>query len=410
MVLVRRSKPSSSFLQKKMVPKNSELQCVDGRCTSLKRSVHDRKKPLTAVWHKAVFSAVVFLLALLSAEIGLRVIAHTTPASIDGRATHFSQDLYPSTYDRDLGYVPRSHSSHQHMWGVQITLGDDGIRSNGRVRTHQVSPILAVGDSFTFGDEVGDEATWPAHLEGATGYPILNAGVFGYGLDQAILRSEQLVGKYNPSTVILSFTPADIARCEMAVYYSYKPYFEVQRNRLVLRREHMPDVLPNPSVIKRLLRSSSLAHGLFSRVLPGWWLQSFREVRAHHQGLQVACLLMERVAKMALEDRLIVVVVAQPESTVVWPYHRQDQRAREVLNCARRQGLASLNLVKEYRLLLRSDPDLHARFFNPNGVHMTSEGNAWVAERIWVKLKSDFPALFETDQQEEAVGSPGESS
>ena len=53
------------------------------------------------------------------------------------------------------------------------------------------SVILAVGDSFTFGDEVKDDETWPAHLQQLLGRRVLNAGVSGYGFDQIVLRAEK---------------------------------------------------------------------------------------------------------------------------------------------------------------------------------------------------------------------------
>ena len=43
---------------------------------------------------------------------------------------------------------------------------------------------MAVGDSFTFGDEVNDGQTWPAQLQQLTGRRVINGGVSGYGFDQ----------------------------------------------------------------------------------------------------------------------------------------------------------------------------------------------------------------------------------
>lgn len=349
----------------------------------------------TSKWGKTLFSMVPLIVLLVVSEVGLRLAGQAVSGAIDGRATQFSQEVYPSDYDRDLGYVPRPNSSHSHLWGKNITLGERGIRSNGAQRGFDGPPILAVGDSFTFGDEVADEETWPAHLETLLGRPVLNAGVFGYGLDQAVLRAESLIPQYRPSTLIISFTPADIARCEMAVYYSYKPYFEVRDNRLVIRKDHMPEALPPASGIKRMLRHSVLAHSLMSRVAPRWWLQTFREVKAHRQGLPVACLLMSRIADLAMDEGLRVLALGQPESTAVWQYDRQDALVEKVLTCAQHKGLVSLNLVREYRRILDSDPEVHQRFFNSDGVHMSDEGNAWVADEIARTIHRHFPSHFQ---------------
>jgi hypothetical protein len=64
--------------------------------------------------------------------------------------------------------------------GTTITILEDGIRSNGRGEVRDATePILAVGDSFTFGAQVSDWETWPAQLEKLTGGRVINGGVLG---------------------------------------------------------------------------------------------------------------------------------------------------------------------------------------------------------------------------------------
>ena len=79
-------------------------------------------------------------------------------------------------YDLDLGWVPRA--SGQWANGAKFSVGADGFRSNGAHTPPGDAPILAIGDSLTFGDEVGDQETWPAHLEALIDQRVLNAGVF----------------------------------------------------------------------------------------------------------------------------------------------------------------------------------------------------------------------------------------
>jgi hypothetical protein len=61
-----------------------------------------------------------------------------------------------------------------------------------------------VGDSFTFGDQVSNHETWPACLERKTGTGVANAGVFGYGGAQSVLRARLETGRRTYGLVILS--------------------------------------------------------------------------------------------------------------------------------------------------------------------------------------------------------------
>jgi hypothetical protein len=84
---------------------------------------------------------------------------------------------HPVSYDAELGWVPKS-GTQATILGTTISIFENGIRSNGNggVRD-EAEPILAVGDSYTFGDQVSDWETWPAQLERLTGRKVINGGV-----------------------------------------------------------------------------------------------------------------------------------------------------------------------------------------------------------------------------------------
>src|SRR6185436_13401342 len=67
------------------------------------------------------------------------------------------------------------------------------------------------GDSFTFGDEVSDEAAWPHVLSQKLGARVANFGVSGYGTDQAFLRFRQNTHDRS-RVVILGIYPDDLKR------------------------------------------------------------------------------------------------------------------------------------------------------------------------------------------------------
>ena len=85
---------------------------------------------------------------------------------------------------------------------VTITIRG-GVRVNTNFApTSANGAILAVGDSFVFGDQVSDGETWPAILERRLNRRVVNGGVSNYGAAQAVLRAEQLL-KAEPYTLVI---------------------------------------------------------------------------------------------------------------------------------------------------------------------------------------------------------------
>src|SRR5439155_5598788 len=71
---------------------------------------------------------------------------------------------------------------------------------------------------------------------------VVNAGVAGFGLDQTVLRAEQLVGMYRPEFVIVSFIADDIGRTEWARQVGSKPYFVIdEQGNLEFHLQALPD-------------------------------------------------------------------------------------------------------------------------------------------------------------------------
>jgi lysophospholipase L1-like esterase len=72
--------------------------------------------------------------------------------------------------------------------------------------------ILALGDSFTFGDAVQVDEAWPHQLEerlntgGNRRYEVVNAGVGGYGTAHELLLSAALIPSVQPDLVVLGFS------------------------------------------------------------------------------------------------------------------------------------------------------------------------------------------------------------
>ena len=277
------------------------------------------------------------------------------------------------TADPVVGNIPRANFSYCNpIQAFCLSMGDYGTRRNGDTPPHAERPLtLAVGDSFTFGDDVGDADSWPAALERLTGRRVINAGVPAFGLDQTVLRAEQLAPIYSPQTIIVSFVPDDVRRTEMS-YFSgrAKPYFELEGTKLHL---HAAPVPPRSALapLKWLLSASLTMNELFDRFLH--WEGPEAEVVDHH-GREIACLLMERLAALGRDRGARVVVLGQPQAPKAPPEHAEIKNA--VLACAAASGLRVLDLFPGIEQL----PDeVRQRLFRG---HMTAAGNQLVAAEL----------------------------
>ncbi len=82
-----------------------------------------------------------------------------------------------------------------------------GIRGpNLKAKLADQKRILAIGDSFTLGMQVADNETFPARLSQELGdsVSILNAGVPGYGTEQATGLMRRLIPLVQPEAVLLT--------------------------------------------------------------------------------------------------------------------------------------------------------------------------------------------------------------
>lgn len=73
--------------------------------------------------------------------------------------------------------------------------------------------VAAFGDSFVYGNEVSDEHAWASVVDSSfADIEMLNYGVGGYGLDQALLRFQAEGSDLSPHVVLIGFIADDIRR------------------------------------------------------------------------------------------------------------------------------------------------------------------------------------------------------
>jgi hypothetical protein len=313
------------------------------------------------------------LLALLVLEVAIRIRR--------GVLTDFA-----SVHDRPVDILARGHCDHDPRVGwvlrpgavrdgdVSIQIDSNGCRHSGSdVPSDPSKPILAVGDSFTFGTDLSDEQAWPAQLAAITRARVVNGGVPAYGMDQIFLRCESLVAELDPRLVVFAIVADDIQRCEYSYRWAWKPYFDVENDQLLLKNQPVPDATEpqaTPSSMRSFLGYSHLADAVFVRLRGEWWLRGRGVIQVHDRGEAVACRILDELERLQERTEIpIVFVVIQARNT--------DRGFIDpVLAHARTRALAVLDLSRDLQAALEEDLSFALRD------HLSPGGNLWVARRI----------------------------
>jgi hypothetical protein len=128
--------------------------------------------------------------------------------------------------------------------GTILNSNSKGLRGNVEYnykRAPGKQRIVILGDSFTFGAEVPDNATYAHYLEShIPNSEVLNFGVQGYGHDQILLYLKEEGIKYRPDIVILGFTYIDIYRNIESFFAYAKPQFKLVFGNLQLTNVPVP--------------------------------------------------------------------------------------------------------------------------------------------------------------------------
>ena len=346
----------------------------------------------------AVINAALLLgsivVALVGCEIGIRLLSGGGTVW-EWRNYVADQEQWAGRWTRmrpdpGLGYIPRAGYRDSHM-----SFGADGLRLHHQDKTlpdGAPAPILVVGDSYAMGAEVDDDATWPAFLQATLGRRVLNAGVPGYGIDQVVLRAEQLVPRYKPATLIVGLIADDVERARMHILWGLKkPYFTVEDGRLVLRSVPLaePALDPELDTLRAVLGYSYLMDVAMRRLgYMAWWRrgQPSHIEPAHDDGEKVACLLMGWLAAIRDRHGIKLVLVAQ-YSRQAWEtadFQRKEVAViKGVIACARAQKLDTIDSFDAVAAAVKA----HGIDGAYVGIHMNPSGNRLTADLIaeWLK-------------------------
>lgn len=341
-----------------------------------------------------VLVAVAFTLGALEAAVRMVDGIGFAPRNFVADKLSLFASAYPSVYDPLLGYVPKPNfSGTTNVWNTEVTIDSRSLRQSASgTPIPDTVAVLAVGDSYTFGDEVSDSDTWPAQLEQVIGQPVANAGVFGYGLDQAVLRAERLVPELEPWALVLSFIYGDVRRTQLIQRTGVeKPYFDVVDGALALR--NVPPSRNRPRIEQMGLVRAALGYSYLadwaarrSGTDEWWYAGGFPQVQVHSDGPAVACLLMRRLKALEEKTGSKVLVVAQYLSRNIADVNNPKSveelaGSERLLACAEQAGLATLDTLPILQGLRDADP---AGFYSKHFLvaHMSRAGNRVVAEGV----------------------------
>ena len=101
--------------------------------------------------------------------------------------------------------------------------------------------LLILGDSFTFGEGVSDNETYPYYLQKMIPTAeIINMGVRAYGHDQMLILLKEEGTKYKPNIVILGFLHMDMQRNLLQFRDYAKPMFVLDNDKLTITGSPVP--------------------------------------------------------------------------------------------------------------------------------------------------------------------------
>jgi hypothetical protein len=202
-----------------------------------------------------LFSLVTVILLLAMIELGWRgvcLLGFKIPPSGDRSldkewewvTTYRAKGTHPITegpfrYDPVLGWglLPKYSKDNLHI----NSHGQRGL-IDWSLEKHNRKRILCLGDSYTYGYDVGDTENYSAVADEILGasYEVINGGVPGYGTDQQALLYETQGVKFSPDIVVLGFYTPDLFRNQLTFFSYRKPCFELTGETLHLAQSHIP--------------------------------------------------------------------------------------------------------------------------------------------------------------------------
>ncbi|MFD1158724.1 SGNH/GDSL hydrolase family protein [Roseovarius aestuarii] len=225
-------------------------------------------------------------------------------------------------FDHDLGYAPApgfdALINAQGWDNAKTTINADGFRVTNADFPSKAPDVLAVGDSFTFGDQVSNDETWAACVERKLDQRVDNGGVFGYGAAQSLKRAVIELANRPYNAVVLSvLVGGDLERDRMNYRIGF-PRPAVIRENESITYAPVPDpnrpgtrYAPRPprEYLVFLYENSLIAATLIDRWIKVENLTGDRLQTVHPQAAsieEIAAFVLEQFAALEVERKILL--------------------------------------------------------------------------------------------------------
>ena len=301
-----------------------------------------------------------------------------------------------SQYDESLGWTHKNDLRYSNFSTTEY-----GIR---RTSSSQPGPrpgnVLVVGSSFAAGSQVADEESFPAQLEQLLDRPVDNAGIGGYGMDQIILRAEQLLPLLKPEILVIELMDSSLSWVSYSHLPRPKPYFTIGSSGLVAHHQPVPYQVTRDDPfdgIKSIAGYSLIIDRIMATVnSPAWYGTGVKDnIRIQNDPVEITCALLRRLKPKLDQSKTRPLLVTSTGAQDVAIAGAPPKHVLMVEECARDMGYQQLSVFDTFRNVYVSDPKgFDSLFVITNGVrgHMSKDGNAVVAKQIAAALKEPPPA------------------
>ena len=355
-----------------------------------------------------IFISVIF--SLILCELIARIISpfdifsKKYPLSLYHNELSTSQ---PQKFDLALGYVYKNsyyHPSHPNF-GSNLSEDKQFFEKNNYSEPafNAGNAIIATGDSFVAGNEVGNNETWPAILEKRINIRVLNGGVGGYSFTQAELMGERLAKEKKVKHLIVSLIPEDLIRGEYSIYQGVpRPYFVKQNNKLYLYSDHIKE-FNNFSVKDKKYMEDIIKKYSWSFLIMEIIKRTYTNPEVfYYFGLQkkagvrfdvVGCNLVNRLEKVIAKNNIKAAILIQYPD-----FHFYDKKNKQLdyINrylgnfkmCVKNSNLLLLDMEDRLKKVYQANKEEFHSLYVDRRRHMSAKGNKFTAEFIAPLIQS----------------------